>query len=76
VEAAPAATATGLPRRRPGGADPAGHSGSRANPAAGRAAFPDEEQVRPMDPEEVRRRLSSFAEGVAAAARRSSTTGA
>jgi anti-sigma regulatory factor (Ser/Thr protein kinase) len=62
---APVATASGLPRRRPGGAA-----------AASRAAFPDvPESVTPMDPEEVRSRLSSFADGVAAAARRTGSTG-
>jgi hypothetical protein len=62
----PVATAGGLPRRRPGGAE-----------AASRAAFPDApESVTPMDPNEVRSRLSSFADGVAAAARRTGSTGA
>src|SRR6185436_19766201 len=62
---APVATVNGLPRRRPGTA------------AASQAAFPDApESVTPMDPDEVRSRLSSFADGVAAAARRTGSTGA
>jgi signal transduction histidine kinase len=66
AEAAPVATVSGLPRRRPGSAA-----------AASKAAFPDvPESVTPMDPEEVRSRLSSFADGVAAAARRTGSTGA
>jgi signal transduction histidine kinase len=66
AEAAPLATVNGLPRRRPGGAA-----------AASQVAFPDlPESVTPMDPDEVRSRLSSFADGVAAAARRTSAAGA
>lgn len=68
---APVATVSGLPRRRAAGAA-----------AASQVAFPhtpdalDGAAVRPMDPEEVRARLSALADGVAAAARRTSTTGA
>jgi signal transduction histidine kinase len=57
---APVLTGSGLPRRRPGGTS-----------AAIRSPFPQvSEPAGPMDPDEVRMRLSAFADGVAAAARR------
>jgi signal transduction histidine kinase len=60
LEAPVVMTGSGLPRRRPGGTS-----------AARRAAFLDPpEPAGPMDPDEVRMRLSAFADGVAAAARR------
>jgi signal transduction histidine kinase len=66
TEPAPVAGADALPRRRPGGAA-----------AASQMAFPNTpESVTPMDPDEVRTRLSSFADGVAAATRRTSAAGA
>jgi len=57
---APVVTASGLPRRKPGNSS-----------AASRTALPGPPEPNvPMDPDEVRMRLSAFADGVAAAARR------
>jgi hypothetical protein len=59
AEEAPVLTASGLPRRGSGGA------------SVPRRILPEPpEPAGPMDPDEVRMRLSAFADGVAAAARR------